>query len=62
MSFRVTFPTGTSVNHVADEVKRALVAETLARSKGSRQVAAQMLGISRYALFRMMKALNMSDD
>jgi len=61
-SFTVTLPTGRSVNHVADEVKRALIAETLARSQGNKQAAAGMLGISRYALFRMMKALNMSED
>ncbi len=60
--FTVTFPTGRSVNDVADDVKRSLIAETLARCSGNRQVAASMLGISRYALFRMMKALNMSGD
>jgi PAS domain S-box-containing protein len=61
-SFTVRLPGRGSVNEVANEVKRALIAETLARCQGNKQVAAQRLGISRFALFRMMKSLTMSED
>ncbi|MBM3301708.1 MAG: sigma 54-interacting transcriptional regulator, partial [Deltaproteobacteria bacterium] len=58
-SFKVTFPEQHSVNDVTDEVKRALISEALRRSEGSRQRAADLLGISRFSLFRMMKTLGM---
>jgi transcriptional regulator with PAS, ATPase and Fis domain len=61
-SFTVKLNDRLSINDVANQVKRALITETLARSQGNRQVAAHSLGISRFALFRMMKALNMQEN
>ncbi|MDQ7784819.1 MAG: sigma 54-interacting transcriptional regulator [Desulfomonilaceae bacterium] len=58
-SYTVTFPADRHVNEVADEVKRALVGEALHRAGGNKQKAAKLLGVSRYAFFRMLKSLEM---
>jgi two-component system response regulator AtoC len=58
-SYSVTFPDDLGINEVTDEVKRALVIEALRRSGGSKQAAADLLGISRFSLFRMMKSLDL---
>jgi DNA-binding NtrC family response regulator len=58
-SYTVTFPDDRGINAVADEVKRSLVTEALRRSGGNKQNAAELLGISRYSLLRMLKALGM---
>lgn len=60
-SFTVKLGDGVSINDVANQVKRALISETLTRSKGNKQLAARQLGLSRFALFRMMKALGLHD-
>jgi len=44
---------------VVEAVKRALVLEALRRSHGAKKAAADILGISRYALLRMMKSLEL---
>ncbi len=55
------FPEGPSLNDVTKEVKRALIQEALRRSRGSRQDAARLLNISRYALRRQMQSLDLID-
>jgi PAS domain S-box-containing protein len=42
-------------------VKRTVVEEALRRTNGSRQAAADLLGISRHALFRLIKNLDIQD-
>ncbi len=59
-SYTMAFPEGRGVNEVADELKRALVTEALRRSGGNKQSAAELLGISRYSFFRMMKSLGLT--
>ncbi len=59
-SYTVTFPEEEGINEAADEMKRALIEEALRRSGGSKQNAAELLRISRYSLFRMLKALGMT--
>ena len=58
-SFATSFPTDQSLNEITHDLKRSLVNEALRRSKGSRQGAARLLGISRYSLKHYMKALGM---
>ncbi|MFH1112848.1 MAG: sigma 54-interacting transcriptional regulator [Pseudomonadota bacterium] len=60
-SYVATFPEDVGINEAADEMKRALIAEALRRSGGSKQHAADLLGISRYSLFRMLKALGIAE-
>ncbi len=57
--FPVSFPQGEPLTKTIDEVKQALVNEALRRSEGAKQTAADMLGISRFALLRMMKGLDL---
>lgn len=55
------FPQRQSLNDVAKDVKRALIREALRRTSGSRQDAARLLNISRYALRRQMQSLGFMD-
>lgn len=55
----IPFPDETSLNDLVKDVKRSLVIEALRRSQGNRQEAAQLLGISRYALKRQMTNLDL---
>jgi two-component system, NtrC family, response regulator AtoC len=61
-SFATSFPNGESLNEILQNVKRSLVDEALKRSKGSRQGAARLLGISRYSLKHYMKSLGMMES
>jgi PAS domain S-box-containing protein len=56
---RVPFPQGEPLTTTIDDAKRALILEALRRSQGGKQAAADMLGISRYALLRMIKSLDL---
>ncbi|MBI5250642.1 MAG: sigma 54-interacting transcriptional regulator [Desulfomonile tiedjei] len=58
-SINVTFPEDRSLNDVTREVKSSLVNEALRRSRGSRQGAARLLGISRYSLKHYMNSLDL---
>ncbi len=60
-SFATPFPDGRSLNEISQDLKRSLVDEALRRSKGSRQGAARLLGISRYSLKHYMKTLGMME-
>ncbi len=61
-SFATSFPDNRSLNEITQDLKRSLVNEALRRSKGSRQGAARLLGISRYSLKHYMKALGMMES
>lgn len=63
-SLTITFPADRSLNDVTKEVKGSLVHEALRRSRGSRQGAARLLGISRYSLKHYMNSLGLdwNDD
>jgi PAS domain S-box-containing protein len=60
--FATPFPDGRSLNEITQDLKRSLVREALTRSNGSRQVAARLLGISRYSLKHYMKSLGMMES
>ncbi len=60
-TYTVGFPSGRNINDSTDDFKRTLILEALRRSGGSKQTAADLLGISRFALFRMMKSLGLTD-
>jgi DNA-binding NtrC family response regulator len=55
--FPVSFPTDRSIHEVADDVKRSLIKEALRRTRGSKNEAARLLRISRFALAHQIKAL-----
>lgn len=59
-SWTTAFPEGKSVDHVADELKSALIVEALRRCKGRRQMAADLLKISRDALKRRIQGLGIT--
>jgi PAS domain S-box-containing protein len=59
-SISVRFPDDRSIHEVGDEVKRALVVEALKRSEGKKAQAAELLGISRHAFKRLLKALTLT--
>ncbi|MEW6137759.1 MAG: sigma-54 dependent transcriptional regulator [Thermodesulfobacteriota bacterium] len=56
-TYRLPFPENRTFNEVIIEVKRALIVEALRRSSGKRQRAADLLGMSRNALFHHIKNL-----
>jgi PAS domain S-box-containing protein len=58
-TYTMKFPEDRSLNEVTDTVKRALISEALNRARGSKNKAASLLGISRFSLFRQIKALEM---
>lgn len=58
-TYTMKFPENQSLNEATDTVKRALISEALGRSRGSKQKAAALLGISRFSLFRQIRALGM---
>lgn len=58
-TYTMKFPENQSLNEVADTVKRVLISEALNRTRGSKQKAAKLLGISRFSLFRQIKTLEM---
>lgn len=61
-SIRVHFPTEKTLRDTTDEVTRSIVAEALRRSRRGKRGAAQLLGISRDALYRHMKRLDLTGD
>ncbi len=61
-SYVVRFPVNGNFHDVTREVKRSLVVEALRRSRGSKQGAARLLGITRHAFAHQMKAIGFSDD
>lgn len=52
------FTEGRNLNEATNDLKRALIEEALRRSKGNKEKAARMLGISRFALHRQVRALD----
>lgn len=60
-SYTVNFPQSRNLHDVTKEVKRSLVLEALRRAGGSKQGAAQLLGISRHALAYQMKSVGLDD-
>ena len=61
-SFTTEFPTDRSLNDITHELKRSLVREALRRSRGKRQAAARLLGISRDSLKHYLKTLDIKDQ
>lgn len=59
-SWTTAFPEGKSVDRVADELKSALIVEALRRCRGRRQMAADLLKISRDALKRRIQGLGIT--
>lgn len=55
----VSFPPSPSLTHAVDGLRREFIGLALDRTGGNKCAAARMLGISRYALKRQLKALNM---
>ncbi len=60
-SYTVGFPKNRSIHDITRDMKRSLVSEALRRSKGSKQDAATLLGISRHALAHQLKAVGLDD-
>lgn len=60
-SVTVGFPSDRSIHEVADEVKSRLIHEALRRSRGNKQEAARLLGISRHALAHQIKSLSLQE-
>lgn len=58
--FEVPFPEGETLDDITRRVKRCLVQEALRRSNGVRKDAASLLGISRHALKRYIKSLDIA--
>ena len=48
------------VNRLSSEVRRIILKKALERSEGNKNVAARLLGISRYTLHRELKKINMN--
>lgn len=61
-AFNLHFPEGGDLNHFKKEVMRRVVTEALVRSGGKRQVAARLLGITRYSLKRQMTNLGLMEN
>ncbi len=61
-SFTTKFPADRSLNDVTFDLKRSLVVEALRRSRGRRQAAARLLGISRDSLKHYMRTLGIKDE
>jgi transcriptional regulator with GAF, ATPase, and Fis domain len=61
-SFTTSFPTGQSLNEITQDLKRSLINEALRRSRGRRQGAARLLGISRDSLKHYMKKLGCEEE
>ncbi|MBI5572676.1 MAG: sigma 54-interacting transcriptional regulator [Desulfomonile tiedjei] len=59
-SHRLTFPSGSSLDTVTDEVVRSLCVEALRRCRGSKKAAASLLRISRGTLYRHMKRVGLA--
>lgn len=60
-SYTVNFPQTRNIHDVTRDMKRSLVLEALRRAGGSKQRAAQLLGISRHALAYQMKSIGLED-
>lgn len=60
--FSVSFPGDRSLNQMTQELKRFLVDEALRISRGSKQGAARLLGISRYSLKHYIRTLGCGLD
>lgn len=57
---KITLPRGGCLNDVVGETERVLIEEALSRAEGKKLKAAQLLGISRFALNRHMARLGIS--
>jgi DNA-binding NtrC family response regulator len=55
----INFRVGSDLNTFTQEVRRRLIVEALKRAKGKRQMAAKLLGITRYSLKRHMTNLGL---
>ncbi len=58
----VDFPADRSINDTLAEVKQTLIEEALRRAGGKRQKAADLLGISRFALSRQLRNLDLQEE
>jgi DNA-binding NtrC family response regulator len=56
-NWNTTWPPTMPFDELIRDLKRALIEEALRHSRGKRQPAAEMLGLTRYALKRQMKSL-----
>ena len=61
-SFSTSFPFGSTLQDVTDELTKSLVVETLRLCAGNKRKAAKNLGISRDTLYRHMKKFGMETD
>lgn len=60
-SYTIGFPASRTLHDVTRDLKRSIMQEALRRAGGSRQRAAQLLGISRHAFAHQMKAVGLTD-
>ncbi len=54
-SCKVKFPEGRTLQEITDEITEYVCVEALRRSRGNKKLAAQLLGISRFSLYRHLK-------
>jgi PAS domain S-box-containing protein len=61
-TYAVSFPKKRSLQDLTNDFRKAMVLEALRRSKGKRQEAARLLGITRYSLKHYMKVYDLGDE
>jgi len=61
-SHTVTFPHGSCLRDVTDEITKALCLEALKRCQGNKKGAASLLGIARDSLYRYLKQFGMESE
>lgn len=54
-SYNVKFPQGRSLQEITEEITESLCLEALRRSRGNKKLAAELLRISRFSLYRYLK-------
>ncbi|MBI5250302.1 MAG: sigma 54-interacting transcriptional regulator [Desulfomonile tiedjei] len=54
-TYNVKFPEGRTLEEITDEITESLCFEALRRSRGNKKLAAQLLGISRFSLYRHLR-------
>ena len=57
-SYTVKYQPGRNLQEIADDVLAALYEEALRRSKGNKAEAARQLGLSRGALYRLLRRIS----
>ncbi len=61
-NYTTPFPGVCSLQEAMDKFRRAILEQALERTGGTRRAAAELLGVSRFALFRLLKALGIEEE